>query len=93
MRADEGYSCPTCGTREQVRDSRVDHRSLHVSVGPRAVLPDHQIGSCCPCGGNVLANAPVFGRSRPWFVARWRSHVNCLPLMSKVIIPLVMEPS
>jgi hypothetical protein len=71
MRADEGYSCPTCGTREQVRDSRVDHRSACFSgivrsfAGPLdwVLLP----------WGNVLANAPVFGRSRPGL---WRGGVR-----------------
>jgi hypothetical protein len=36
MRADEGYSYPSCGTREQVRDSRADHPFLPIprsSVG------------------------------------------------------------
>ena len=61
MRADEGYSYPSCGTREQVRDSRTDHRLLHVSVG--IVRSFAGPSDWMPGWGNAFANSPVFGRS------------------------------
>lgn len=47
-----GYSCPGCGTREQVRDLWQIIACGMFQWASCAVLLGHQIG--CPCGGNVL---------------------------------------
>jgi hypothetical protein len=75
------YSCPGCGTPKQVRDSTVDHRLLHVSVG----MVRWSI-RLVALWGNRFAIAPVFGRSRPWPVAPDERGVRMwtdIPLMSK----------
>jgi hypothetical protein len=88
MRADEGYSYPSCGTMNRCVTQGQIIACCMFQWAPCAVLPVRQIGY--PCGGNVQANSPVFGRSGPWLWRMWR-HVDRPSPDVEVIIPLVME--